>query len=180
MTRLLAIAASTRAQSLNRRLLQVAVAEAEAAGAQVTTLDYAACASPLYQGEDTRTLPPGAAQVRDAMLAHEGLLLASPEHNWSIPAALKNLLDWLSVDPATPLRGRRALLMCASPSVRGGILGLQQLSVPLSHLGVHVYPHLIAMGDAEAQLAENAPSHSKDRTFLRHCVQDFVRTTRGC
>lgn len=174
--KLLALAASTRANSLNKRLLAVAIAEAEKAGAQVTVLDYAQCNAVLYQGEDTTTLPPGAKLLSEALLAHDGLLLASPEYNWSIPAALKNLIDWLSVDPACPLKGRGALLMCASPSIRGGILGLNQLSLPLAHLGMYVYPHLIAIGDANEQLS-GAGIKGKDQQFLNQCVDDFVRIT---
>lgn len=174
--KLLALAASTRPDSLNKRLLALAVTEAEKIGATVTVLDYAQCDAPLYQGEDTTTLPAGAKRLSEALQAHDGLLLASPEYNWSIPAALKNLIDWLSIDPAAPLKGRGALLMCASPSIRGGILGLNQLSLPLAHLGMYVYPHLIAMGDAQTQLAANTAG--KDHLFLQQCVTDFVRVTK--
>ncbi len=167
----LAFAASTRAESLNKRLMARAVAVAEATGAHVHILDYESLQAPLYLGETAPALPAGPARLSEALRNADGLMIASPEHNWSMPASLKNLIDWLSLDPRAPLKGKRALLMCASPSVRGGILGLQQLSVPLSHLGVHVYPHLIAMGNAEEQLAS---ATSKDHDFLRSCVADWV------
>ncbi|MES2985176.1 MAG: NADPH-dependent FMN reductase [Pseudomonadota bacterium] len=175
--KLLALAASNRAESLNKRLLALAVVQAQKAGAEVTVLDYAACASPLYEGEDSATLPNGAKRLSEALLLHDGLLLASPEYNWSIPAALKNLIDWLSIDAAQPLKGRSALLMCASPSVRGGILGLNQLSLPLAHLGMYVYPHLIAIGDANEQLS-GAGINAKDQQFFHQCIDDFVRVTK--
>lgn len=175
--RLLALAASTRADSLNKQLLALAVEQATAGGATVTTLDYAACDAPLYQGGAGVQLPPGAVRLSEALRAHDGLLLASPEYNWSIPGALKNLIDWLSVDPAAPLRGRTALLMCASPSTRGGITGLQQLVVPLSHLGMIIYPHLIGIGKADVQLGSATLTQEKDAAFLRQCVTDFVRIT---
>ena len=177
--KLLALAASTRADSLNKRLLAIAVAEARAAGAVVTELDYAQCDAPLYKGETTTDLPPGAKLLSDALIAHDGLLLASPEYNWSMPGALKNLIDWLSINPAAPLKRRAALLMCASPSVRGGILGLNQLSLPLAHLGMYVYPHLIAIGDAANQLTEHGIRNTKDAEFLAQCVTDFVRITKS-
>lgn len=173
--KLLALAASTRTDSLNKRLLALAVAEATRAGAHITELDYATCEAPLYQGEENPEIPAGAARLGDALLAHDGLLLASPEYNWSIPAALKSLIDWLSVDPRAPLRHRHALLMCASPSVRGGILGLHQLSLPLAHLGVYVYPQLISIGDAENEIAATGLRSAKDQRFLADCVTDFVR-----
>jgi chromate reductase len=175
--KLLAMAASTRADSVNKRLLAIAIAHAQAAGAQVTVMDYAACDVPLYRNDDAQAFPEGAKRLSDALKAHDGLLLASPEYNWSMPGALKNLIDWLSVDKSAPLKGRSALLLCASPSIRGGILGLNQLSLPLAHLGVYVYPHLIAIGDAKHQLGDGVIANAKDQKFLVECVTDFVRTT---
>lgn len=177
--RLLAIAASMRSDSLNRKLLKFAISEAEKSGAQVTQMDYAQCAAPIYYGDNTPEFPAGVQRLSAMLKAHDGLILASPEYNWSIPGHLKNLIDWLSVDPAAPLQGRQALLMCASPSPRGGILGLNQLGLPLAHLGMYVYPHLIAIGNAEEQLGSDGISATKDRQFFIQCVTDFVRVTRG-
>jgi NAD(P)H-dependent FMN reductase len=177
--KLLALAASTRADSLNRKLLAIAVRTAQAAGASVTIADYAAFDAPLYRNDDRASYPAGARALSEALCAHDGLLLASPEYNWSMPGALKNLIDWLSVDPAKPLHRKSALLMCASPSVRGGILGLNQLSLPLNHLGMYVYPHLIAIGDAKVQLAGDTVANTKDHDFLTECVTDFVRVTHS-
>lgn len=176
-TKLLALAASTRAESVNKKLLAIAVTHAEAAGAQVTVMDYNDCDASLYRNEDTQPYPEGAKRLGDAIAAHDGVILASPEYNWSIPGSLKNLIDWLSVARPMPLKGKHALLLCASPSVRGGILGLNQLSLPLAHLGVHVYPHLIAIGNAESELTDAGIANEKDKKFLAECVTDFVRAT---
>ena len=172
--RLLALAASTRKDSLNKQLLAIAVGLAQQAGAQVTVLDYAECDAPLYRDEG-KTLPKGAQRLSETLQAHDGLLLASPEYNWSIPGELKNLIDWLSVDATAPLRDRAALLMCASPSVRGGISGLQQLSVPLEHLGMWVYPQLIGIGDAASQLNADSIARDADNNHLAQNVRKFVR-----
>jgi len=176
-TTILALAASSRPDSLNKRLLALAIAEATKAGATVTELSYAACDAPLYDGQDAVALPSGAQTLSDALRAHDGLLLASPEYNWSMPGALKNLVDWLSIDPKKPLRGRTGLLLCASPSVRGGVIGLQQLRVPLEHLGMVVYPHTVGVGDANTLIGEHALTNRKEQKFFTTCVHDFVRIT---
>jgi len=177
--KLLALAASTRADSVNKKLLAIAVAHAEKAGAQVTVIDYNDCDASLYRNEEAQPFPEGAKRLSDAITAHNGIILASPEYNWSMPGSLKNLIDWLSVDKSAPLKGKGALLLCASPSVRGGILGLNQLSLPLAHLGVYVYPHLIAIGNAKTELTEQGIASAKDQKFLSTCVTDFVRVTNN-
>lgn len=177
--KLLALAASTRAESVNKKLLAIAVAQAEKAGAEVTVMDYADCEASLYRNDDAQPYPKGAKRFGDAIAAHDGIILASPEYNWSIPGSLKNLIDWLSVMKPMPLRGKSALLLCASPSVRGGILGLNQLSLPLAHLGVYVYPHLIAIGNAASELTAEGIASAKDKKFLSTCVTDFVRVTNN-
>ena len=177
--KLLAIAASARADSLNKKLLALAVAEAKTAGAEVTVMDYTACDMPLYRDDDAQPFPANAKMLSDALKMHDGVILSSPEYNWSIPGHLKNLIDWLSTDKTAPLKNRGALLLCASPSVRGGILGLNQLSLPLNHLGMYVYPHLVAIGEAKTQLTADGIANAKDKKFLAECVTDFVRVTNS-
>ena len=176
MTKLLALAASYRPDSLNRLLLERAVALAEAAGARVTTLDYQQLDAPLYRDDGT-ALPPGAALFADQLLAHDGLLLASPEYNWSMPGSLKNLIDWISTDPRKPFAGRTALIMCASPSTRGGISGLQHLRVPLETLGTWIYPHMVGIGSATQKLEPGAAWTPQEQAHLERCVADFVRAS---
>ncbi len=177
--KLLSMAASFREHSLNRKLLTLASTIARNAGARVIELDYAACETPPYREETAEDgLPEGARRFIDALLESDGLILASPEYNWSMPGSLKNLIDWVSVDARKPFADRGALLLCASPSVRGGILGLNQLSLPLSHLGMHVYPQLIAIGNAEAQLGDASAMNEKDLKFLTQSVTDFVHRAK--
>ncbi len=178
--RLVAVAASYRSASVNQMLLRLAVREAEAAGASITLLDYSALESPLFRDadEETHMLPEGALKLADALLSHDGLLLASPEYNWSIPASLKNLIDWLSIDARLPFSGKPALLLSATPSSRGGITGLKQLRTPLMNLNMWVYPQLIGIGSTTTSLSDAGLTNAKDRDYLRTHVQQFVSATR--
>ena len=176
--RLLALAASYRPDSLNKRLLALAVALAEAAGAHVTVRDYTTYDAPLYRGETGNVqLPSGAEALSTDLQTHDGILLAVPEYNWSIPGGLKNLIDWLSVDPRQPLDGKTALLLCASPSSRGGITGLQHLRTSLEVLRLWTYPQLIAIGRAHEQLQDTHLTNPADQKHLAACVGDFVCST---
>jgi NAD(P)H-dependent FMN reductase len=176
MTKLLALAASFRPDSLNGQLIDLSTPIAEKAGAQVTRITYEQCEAPLYRDID-QPLPEGAQFLADRLLAHDGLLLASPEYNWSLPGSLKNLIDWLSTDKRKPLAGRTALIMCASPSTRGGISGLQHLRVPLEVLGMWVYPQMIGIGSAHRKLDDGTLMSGKEQAHFTSCIRDFVRAT---
>ena len=130
----------------------------------------------VYRGEK-EGLPPGAKKLADDILAHDGILLCAPEYNWSVPGGLKNLIDWLSVDTRTPLTDKTALLMCATPSARGGVTGLQHLRTSLEMLDVWIYPQIVAIGRAPEQLAGAALAREADQQHLTYCVDDFIRAT---
>ena len=98
MTKILAFAGSTRRDSLNRKLIQVATSIAAGAGAEVTLLDLNDYPLPLYNGdlEATAGLPEAALRLKEVFKAHDALMIASPEYNSSVPPLLKNTLDWVS------------------------------------------------------------------------------------
>lgn len=174
---ILTLAASFRSDSLNKELLAIASGEL-ARTARLTELDYEQLDAPNYKGVDG-ALPKGAKLFADALLKHEGLVLAAPEYNWSIPGGLKNLIDWLSVDRREPLKGKVALLMCASTSSRGGVSGLQHLRITLQVLGCWVYPHVISIGTAKEQMHGGKLVNPKEQQYLAECIHDFVRATEA-
>jgi NAD(P)H-dependent FMN reductase len=95
MTRILGIAGSLRRQSLNRALLQAA-AELAPEGVEIEIASIAGI--PLYDGdlEESAGVPQAAVALREKIAAADGLLLASPEYNNSLPGVLKNAIDWTS------------------------------------------------------------------------------------
>lgn len=180
MVNILSIAASFRTESSNKKLLGIAATLATQTGATITPIDYRDCECPLLRDDqDPSNLPQGAKHLASALHAADGFLLATPEYNWSMPGALKNLIDWLSVDASLPLKGKTALLLSASPSIRGGVVGLTQLRVPLEVLGVWVHPQLVGIGRAHEMLGDNALNDAKEQRFLEECVADFVKKTKA-
>ncbi|MFD4503620.1 NADPH-dependent FMN reductase [Streptomyces sp. NPDC058457] len=94
--RILALVGSLRAGSHNRQLAEAAVKLAPE-GAEVEVFEGLADI-PFYN-EDidvADSLPPAAAKLREAAQAADAFLLFSPEYNGTIPAVLKNAIDWLS------------------------------------------------------------------------------------
>ncbi len=176
--KIITLAASFRGEkSLNQQLLTI-TRKALEADADLTDITYADCDGPTYK-DNGETLPKGAKLLADALLAHDGIVIATPEYNWSIPGGLKNLVDWLSVDKRGPLNGKVALLMCASTSSRGGISGLQQLRTALQVLGCWVYPHLVSIGSAHEHMKNVELAKQADRQYLSDSVRDFLRATEA-
>ena len=145
--RLLAFAASLRRASWNRKLLACAVSSARAAGAEVDVAEFAEFAMPLYDADlqEASGIPVGTQELGRRVLAADGLLIASPEYNFSLPGTLKNAIDWVSRLKPVPFRGKSALLVATSGSFAGGIRGLWQLRIPLEGLGVVVYPDMFPL-----------------------------------
>jgi len=95
--RVLCLAGSLRRDSWNRRLLNAAVSQAPSTLALTVCADLAAV--PLFD-EDLEQHDPagpvGVQALRAAIVAADGLVIATPEYNHSLPGVLKNALDWLS------------------------------------------------------------------------------------
>lgn len=97
MQMVLAIAGSLRRGSYNRLLLR---ASAASRPAQMTIDLYDELGSiPLFNEDledEGNGAPPAVARLRRLVRECHGVLIATPEYNWSLPAALKNAIDWLS------------------------------------------------------------------------------------
>ncbi|KUO17417.1 NAD(P)H-dependent oxidoreductase [Streptomyces dysideae] len=94
--RILALVGSLRAGSHNRQLAEAAVKLAPE-GAEIAL--YEGLAEIPFYNEDIDiegSVPAAAAKLREAAQAADGFLLFSPEYNGTIPAVLKNAIDWLS------------------------------------------------------------------------------------
>jgi chromate reductase, NAD(P)H dehydrogenase (quinone) len=177
--RILVFAGSTRTDSLNKRLARHAADVLRNAGAEATLLDLRDLALPLYDGdlEARDGLPVGAKRLKELMKAHQAFVIASPEYNSSIPAVLKNAIDWASrAEPnekaLVAFQGKVALLLAASPGLLGGLRALVHLRSILGNIGVIVLPEQLAVSKAhEAFDDQGRLADEKQRgTLARHCA----------
>jgi NAD(P)H-dependent FMN reductase len=168
--KILAFAGSTREASYNKQLVKIAAEGARAADAEVNYVDLRDLPMPLFDEdlEAQEGLPANALEFKELLLAHQGLLIASPEYNGSITAVLKNAIDWASRPlPGEPplalscFRDKVAVLMSASPGGLGGLRGLTHVRTILSGIGVLVLPDQQAIPrafevfDAEGKLKDS-------------------------
>lgn len=149
MTRILALCGSSRRDSLNQKVLDQAILGAHAVGAEVTSIRLADFELPIYDAdwESEHGLPNGAQALRALLDRHQGLLIATPEHNGGYTALLKNALDWISRPDGFPA-GKVAALLSASPGLLGGVKSQLSLQIVLSKMGVLVIPESFALGAA--------------------------------
>lgn len=151
--RILAFAGSTRQDSYNKKLVRIAAEGAQAAGAEVTLIDLRDFPMPIYDGDLERDsgAPDSVLKLRELMLAHQGLLIASPEYNGSISPLLKNAIDWTTrvvpgqTDGLAPYRGKVVVLMSASPGGLGGLRGLAHVRDILGNIQCIVLPEQLAV-----------------------------------
>jgi chromate reductase, NAD(P)H dehydrogenase (quinone) len=98
MAKLIGIAGSLRKGSFNAALLRAAASLAPAG----SSLEIASIHGiPLYDGdvEVESGVPQLVSELKDRIAAADGLVIATPEYNNSIPGVLKNAIDWLTRPP---------------------------------------------------------------------------------
>lgn len=173
--KLFSLAASHRRESINRKLVRVASDCSLALGAEVEIADYGDFDAPLYDDEMfDGSLPIPVQRFCDVLYKADGIILASPEYNWSFPGSLKNLIDWASVAKPNPFMTKGVLLISASPSLRGGAQGLVQLQPPLAALGAFVYPRLYTLSRANSLFDENGLTDKRLHSELKDLVSGFM------
>jgi chromate reductase len=180
--RILAFAGSTRRESFNKKLLQIAVKGAREAGGEVTLIDLRDFPLPLYDQdlEAEQGIPENGTKLKELFIGHAGLLIASPEYNSSITAVLKNAIDWVSrpVQGELPLvayKGKVATLMSASPGALGGLRGLVHVRSILGNIGVLVLPDQISVPKAyEAFKPDGSLSDPKQEAGIESLGKTIV------
>jgi chromate reductase, NAD(P)H dehydrogenase (quinone) len=130
--RILGIAGSLRRGSFNRALLR-SCAELAPASMEVEIFDGLGAVPPYDQDLEAEGDPPPVRRLKEAMAGADGLLIATPEYNYSVPGVLKNALDWASRPPReSPLREKPVGIVGASGGGSGTMraqLALRQVFV---------------------------------------------------
>jgi chromate reductase len=144
----LAMSGSLRRASHNTALLRAAQRNGPP-GLSIDLYTGLADLPPYNQDHDGDHPPEPVVNLRAAIAAADGLLIASPEYNHSVPGVLKNALDWASrPNPGSCLVDKPIAVMGASPSNFGTARGQSALRQVLgaTRSQVLVYPELLVFG----------------------------------
>ena len=146
--RVLGVAGSLRKGSFNRALLRAAI---ELAPAHLAIETHEIGGLPHYdQDAHADGYPAEVAAFREAIAAVDGVLVVTPEYNYSIPGVLKNALDWASRPPSQPCDGKPLAIMGAS----GGVSGTMRAQYHLRQ--VAVFLNMFALNKPEVFVARAA------------------------
>ncbi|WP_031075050.1 NADPH-dependent FMN reductase [Streptomyces sp. NRRL WC-3742] len=163
--KILAISGSLRANSHNTALLHAA-RKLNPGGLEIEVYEGLREIPPYDFDLDTPEARPAVVQdLRDRITAADGLLIATPEFNYSVPGVLKNAIDWVSTDwtkaEGLPLQRKPTAILGAAPTNMGSVraqLALRQVFV-WTHTDVVVKPEVIVFRsherfDAEGNLTD--------------------------
>ena len=155
--KILVIPGSLRTGSLNARLAAVVAHELAISGAEVTRISLSDFPLPIYDGDlqAKSGVPKHAVNLKRMIGAHHGVLIVTPEYNSSVPALVKNTIDWVSrVQDANETRGQvfreRAFAIAAASAGRlGGTRCLAALRLVLAACHATVIPNQLALSFAD-------------------------------
>ena len=83
--------------------------------------------------------PPSVVALTDAIRSADGLIIVSPEYNWSIPGGLKNLIDWISRLKDQPFEGKAVAVQSCATGMLGGARMQYHLRQSLASIGAQFF-----------------------------------------
>ena len=164
-SRILAISGSLRADSHNTLLLRAAQ-KFNPGDMDIEIYDGLREIPPYDQDLDNpESRPAAVTELRRRVVEADGLLIATPEFNYSVPGVLKNAIDWLSTDwtrtEGLPLHRKPTAILGAAPTNFGSVraqLALRQVFV-WTETDIVVKPEVVVFRsherfDAEGNLTD--------------------------
>ena len=125
--------------------------------------------------------PPLAKQFGDAIKQADGVIIVTPEYNYSVPGCFKNAIDWISRLPDMPFAGKPVDIMSASPSILGGARAQYHLRQSMVFLDALVLnkPEIIITFAAQKLDVENGKiSDDPTREIVTKNLEAFAAFAR--
>lgn len=169
------ICGSLREASLNRMALRLA-SESVPSGTRFSELGIGDV--PMFDGDlMDRGIPPSVVELRAAIRMCDGVVIATPEYNFSIPGVLKNALDWVSRGDDQPFSYKPVAIITASPGPLGGARVQYDLRKVLLYMNAQLLakPEVFIGGAAGKFDANGECVDETTRGFVKGQMTAFVR-----
>ncbi len=176
--RIFGFAGSLRSGSYNKALLRAAL-ELVPDDAELETFDLEGI--PPFNQDQDRDPPAKVRELKAGIRAADAILIATPEHNYSIPGVLKNAIDWASRPYAeNAFDGKPLGMMSASPGMLGAARAQYDLRRCCVFLNLYPLnrPEVIVSycEDKIDQSGRVTDAHTRDK--IRQLLQALVTWTR--
>jgi chromate reductase len=134
---------------------------------------------PHYDGdlEISSGVPHPIALLANAMREADGVLIVSPEYNYSVPGVLKNTIDWISRVPNQPFANKPVLIQSVSQGPMGGVRMQYHLRQTLVGLSARVFNRPeVMIGLARTKVDEDTGelTDTATRDLIRTQLADFA------
>lgn len=171
------IVGSQAKDSINRKLAQ-ALTQLAPEALKFSFVDISAL--PMYNRDLEGARPVSVNQFTDTLSKAQAMLIVTPEHNRSIPAVLKNAIDWGSKPMDKNVwRDKPVAITGTSPGAIGTAVGQQHLRQIMGILGSSVMGGEAYVSFKPDMLDENHNVVNEDtRNFLRAYIEKFAEFTR--
>ena len=172
--RILGISGSLRRGSHNTSLLRAATTLLPP-GVELEVYDGLRDLPPYDPDHDLEPAEPAVARLRDAIAAVDGVLIATPEYNGSIPGLLKNALDWASRPfPDSALKGKPVAVIGASTGLFGAAWAQADVRKVLGIIGADVIEDELPVGMADSTIIDGELVEAEQRDVLESLVHVLV------
>jgi len=126
-------------------------------------------------------IPPAVVAMGEAIAKADGLIIVTPEYNYSMPGVLKNAIDWLSRLPNQPFAGKPVAIQSASPGPFGGVRSQLHLRQSLVFLDARTFGRpevIIPQAQAKIDPATGEVTDKTTRDFIAQQLQAFAAFAR--
>lgn len=190
--KILVFAGSIRTGAYSGKTADLAQRELAEQGADVTRISLADYPLPIMDEdlEAEKGIPENAFKLARLIASHDGVLIATPEYNGSMPPLLKNAIDWvsrISKDGGKPLKPYpgKAMAICSSSNGHfAGIRSAAHLRAVLAHIGCEVIapqcsvPYGAKAFDEEGNFVEERPGKAMEQVCRTLIERALMLSTR--
>jgi len=179
MPNVLSVCGSLRAGSFNSILLATAEAEVTRLGGSVER--YTAIAGlPRFDQDLEEPVPDAVAALRRAVLAADGVLIATPTYNHAITGALKDWIDWLSRPPGkSVLAGKPVAIITSSIGPQAGSPSAEYLERITRAFRAQVVHPITSIAHVHTTLDEKSSPDEPTTARVNETAQALMLTVRG-
>src|SRR5467141_153017 len=174
---ILGISGSGRKSSYNSALLE-ATKHLLPQNATLEVVDVSRL--PLYNQDLEQEMPEEVKELKKKIRSADAILIATPEHNYSITAVLKNAIEWGNRPPRdASWNGKPAAIISASTGLRGGARAQLHLRQIMIDLNMHsINRPLLLVANARDKFDENLQlTDEESRQTLRDVLSSLVEWT---